>query len=39
MIDTGASMHFITSYRQFMAYIRDIKDTIIDISKVRAIQV
>ena len=39
MIDTGASKHSIASYRLFMDYTRDIKYTIIDISKAGAIYV
>lgn len=37
MIDTGVSKHSIASYKQFIAYIKDIKYTIIDISKASAI--
>lgn len=39
MIDTGAFKHFIVGYGQFMAYIRNIKDTTIDISKAGVIYV
>ncbi len=39
MIDTGISKHSIAGFRQFMAYIRDIKDTTIDIAKASAIHV
>lgn len=39
MIDTNASKHSIVGYEQFMAYIRDIKDTTIDIAKVGVILV
>lgn len=33
MIDIDTSKHFIIDYEQFMAYTRDIKDIIIDITK------
>lgn len=39
IIDTNVSKHFIASYGQLMAYINDIKFTIIHISKVGAIHV
>ena len=39
IIDTGVSKHFIASYRQFIAYTRDIKYTTIDIFKISAIHV
>lgn len=39
MIDTNAFKYFITGYRQFMAFTKDIKYTTIDISKVGAIYV
>ncbi len=39
IIDTGKSKHFIVDYGQFMTYIRDIKNTTIDITKAGAIDV
>ena len=39
MIDTGASKHSTSGYRQYMAYTREIKDTTIDISKTGAIHI
>lgn len=39
MIDITASKHSIVSYEQFMAYTKDIKYTIIDISKISIIYV
>lgn len=39
IIDTGISKHFTASYKKFMAYIRDIKYTTIDISKADAIYI
>lgn len=39
MINTNAFKHFRASYKQFMAYTRDIKNTIINILKVGAIYI
>lgn len=39
IIDTGISKHFTAGYKKFMAYIRDIKYTTIDISKADAIYI
>lgn len=39
MIDTNILKYSTTDYRQYMAYIRDIKDTTIDITKTSAIHV
>lgn len=39
MIDINIFKYFTASYREFMTYIKDIKDTIINISKISAIYI